>query len=362
MSGAATSLRRAVKETLVRRAYGSGILDTWHRYRNRQALTVIMYHRVIDPGDVRWLRCDPEYSLSTELFEQTLLFFRRHYNLVTAEDVLAARHRPSALPEVPLLITIDDGWADTAEFAAPLLERYRCPSLLFVATDVVGRPDAFWQEQLVGAWRSGRLTPTRLAEVWDEIDADSATRQRAQVLAATRNELAPLRELIAHLERQPSDRRQAVLAKLYAVLADPTPQMISLAQLRGLPARGMSLGGHGHSHTPLTDARNPGGEINESRQRLFAATGAYPRTMSFPHGAHTEGLVSQAHDLGYELLFTSRRKLNNAEDLAAGVLGRAGFTAETVCDERGRYCPERLAWFLFRLEQPRGRILPSFTG
>lgn len=353
-------LRSAVKTRLVRRAYRSGMLDLWHRRRNRQALTVIMYHRIIDPGDVRWLRCDPEYSLSTELFEQTLIFFRRHYNLVTLDDVARARTRPGSLPEVPLLITFDDGWADTADFAAPLLAKYRCPSLLFVATDVVGRPDAFWQEQMVGAWRSGRLGAERLAQVWDEL-GEPVHAAHARRLAAARADLEPLRAVISHLERQPSDRRQGVLARLYAVLADPTPQMISQAKLAELPGQGMALGGHGHSHTPLTDVANPGGEINESRQRLFRVTGQYPRAMSFPHGAHTEALVQQAHDLGYELLFTSRRKLNNAGDLAAGVLGRAGFTAETICDERGQYCPDRLAWFLFRIEQPRANVLPSFS-
>jgi len=353
-------LRSAVKTRLVRRAYRSGMLDLWHRRRNRQALTVIMYHRIIDPGDVRWLRCDPEYSLSTELFEQTLIFFRRHYNLVTLDDVARARFAPGALPEVPLLITFDDGWADTAEFAAPLLQTYRCPALLFVATDVVGRPDAFWQEQMVGAWRSGRLGAARLAQVWQEL-AEPAQAVALQRHAPSRAELAPLRALIAHLERQPSDRRQAVLAKLYALLADPTPQMISAAQLVALPAMGMALGGHGHTHAPLTDVSNPAGEINESRQRLFRATGQYPRSMSFPHGAHTEALVEQAQGLGYELLFTSRRKLNSAGDLAAGVLGRAGFTAETICDEAGQYCPDRLAWFLFRIEQPSPRALPKFS-
>lgn len=336
------------------------MLDLWHRRRNRQALTVIMYHRIIDPGDVRWLRCDPEYSLSTELFEKTLIFFRRHYNLVTLDDVVRARQRPGALPEVPLLITFDDGWADTAEFAAPILAKYRCPSLLFVATDVIGRPDAFWQEQMIGAWRSGRIGASRLAQVWSELgEAGQAAGAQHQVTA--RGDLEPMRALIAYLERQPSDRRQAVLARLFALLADPTTQMISMAQLVGLPAQGMALGGHGHTHTPLTDVSNPGGELNESRQRLFRATGQYPRSMSFPHGAHTEALIDQAHDLGYDLLFTSRRKLNNAGDIAAGVLGRAGFTAETICDERGQYCSERLAWFLFRIQQPSARALPKFS-
>ena len=37
---------------LVKRAlYSSGALGLYHRLRNRQQLTVVMFHRVLDPAD-----------------------------------------------------------------------------------------------------------------------------------------------------------------------------------------------------------------------------------------------------------------------------------------------------------------------
>jgi len=90
--------------------YGSGLLGLYHRFRNRRSLTVIMFHRVIDPADPRWASCDPDYTLDAALFERCLAFFSRHYNVVSAADVLAARKGGASLPPRALLITFDDGW------------------------------------------------------------------------------------------------------------------------------------------------------------------------------------------------------------------------------------------------------------
>src|SRR5690606_17418205 len=122
-----------------------------------------MFHRVLDPRDPRWQSCDPDYTMSTGLLAHSLAFFKRHYNVVSLGQVLAARRGQEPLPSRALLITFDDGWADNAEFALPELQRAGVPALLFVVADVVGQRQPFFQEQLVSAWRRGRLTVTGLA-------------------------------------------------------------------------------------------------------------------------------------------------------------------------------------------------------
>src|SRR5690606_15174773 len=103
----------AMAADLVKRAlYRSGLLGLYHRLRNRRALTVIMFHRVLTQQDPRWASCDPDYTLEAGLLERCLEFFRRHYNVVSSDDVLAARRDGTPLPDRALLITFDDGWAD----------------------------------------------------------------------------------------------------------------------------------------------------------------------------------------------------------------------------------------------------------
>jgi hypothetical protein len=39
------------------------------------------------------------------------------------------------------------------------------------------------------------------------------------------------------------------------------------------------------------------------------------------------------------------------------LLGRTGYETDTVVDRSGKFCPERLAWYLFR--RPTQRLRPD---
>jgi hypothetical protein len=81
-----------LKDPRVKRAlYRSGALAAWHRRRNRDRLTVIMFHRVVAPSDPRWPTSDPEYTLPDHLFVECLRFFRRHYNVIGLETTRSTR-------------------------------------------------------------------------------------------------------------------------------------------------------------------------------------------------------------------------------------------------------------------------------
>lgn len=174
MSSPVATLKASAAPALKRALYYSGALDAYHRARNRDRLTVIMFHRVLSPGDARWRTADPEYSLRDDLFAACLAFFKRHYHVVALDDVLAARAGGPPLPARPLLITFDDGWSDNEEFALAHLRRAGLPSVLFVVADVIGRDEPFFQERMVGAWRGGRLDAARAARIWADAGGDPA--------------------------------------------------------------------------------------------------------------------------------------------------------------------------------------------
>lgn len=71
--------------------YVSGLLGLYHRVRNADSLTVVMFHRTLSPDDPRWRTCDPDYTLATRWLADSLAFFRRHYHVVSLEQVLASR-------------------------------------------------------------------------------------------------------------------------------------------------------------------------------------------------------------------------------------------------------------------------------
>jgi peptidoglycan/xylan/chitin deacetylase (PgdA/CDA1 family) len=333
-------LRAALTSPAAKRAlYVSGALDQWHRRRNRDRLTVIMFHRVLAPSDPRWATSDPEYTLSDELFGQCLDFFKKHYNVVALADVLAARSGERPLPERALLVTFDDGWSDNEEYALPHLRRTGIPSLLFVAGSAIGRAQPFWQEQLVHAWRAGRLDAARATELWRDAGGTGLPPRFTGT-----DDLDGLRAVIARLEQLEGSRREPLLAALAGVLDDGVRYMVTPDQLRSLAGGRVALGAHGFSHEPLTkvDARSELGKVREA----LAPLGAAP-VLSFPHGRFDPGVVDGARAAGYQLLFTSVPELPSATARGGGLLGRVGFTGETIT-ENGRFAPEKLALHLFR--------------
>jgi peptidoglycan/xylan/chitin deacetylase (PgdA/CDA1 family) len=335
----------AAKVAARRALYVSGALDAWHRRRNRDRLTVIMFHRVLSPRDPRWATSDPEYTLSDDLFGQSLDFFQKHYNVVALAVVIAARGGGRPLPARPLLVTFDDGWSDNEEFALPHLRRTGIPALMFVAGAAVGRNQPFWQEQLVHAWRGGRLDAARATQLW----RDAGGTGEAPRFGGT-GDLDGLRVVIARLEQLDGARREPLLAALTPVLDDGVRYMVTPEQLRSLASGGVAIGAHGFSHEPLTKV-DAGGERARVRDLRAGHTTSAP-VLSFPPGRFDPGVVAGARAAGYEHLFTSVPELPPATGRGPGVLGRVGFTGETIT-ERGRFAPEKLALHLFRKPHAR---------
>ncbi len=322
--------------------YVSGALGLYHRLRNAHTLTVVMFHRVLDPQDPRWAASDPDYTLRADLFAQCLRFFVEHYNVVSADDVLRARRGEMALPARALLITFDDGWADNVDFALPPLQKLGLPSLMFVVSDAVDRRESFFQERILGAWRRGTLTLDQLNAALRQLGAD--------VPAPAGNNAAQLRRSIAAVESLTHEQRDRLLAQLSAALDDPLRQMVTTQELRTLDAAGMAIGLHGKTHIPMTRAADLDAELAGARSEMTARMPyrAPPQTMSFPHGRYDAPIAAKARQAGYELVFTSVPTINPARASVAGLLGRLGFETDAVADARGRFRPEWLALYLFR--------------
>jgi peptidoglycan/xylan/chitin deacetylase (PgdA/CDA1 family) len=114
---------------------------------------VLMYHAVArDPNDFsRRLSVTPEAFAE----QMALLAELRRIPLTTAE--LAARWRDGApLPERPVLVTFDDGYAGVHRHALPVLAQHGFPATLFVSTG--------W---LRGAYDTGGAPDTMLD--WDQV-------------------------------------------------------------------------------------------------------------------------------------------------------------------------------------------------
>ncbi len=324
-----------VKDVLRTALYRCGVLGAWHRWRNRHALTVLMFHRVLPADDPAFVLADREFAFSLDGFRGILDFVQRHYNVVSLAVLQAARQGRASLPPTPLLITFDDGWRDTLLHALPELERRGLPALLFLASEVLTlEKTRWWQDALVSALHQpGAVARLCRAAGWTEKPQGSASQA-----------------LTAHLAAMPEPQRWAWLqAHAPDVAAQATErQMVSLGELQAINGSALAMGGHGHTHGPLTRSMDSQAELQAS-QLVLDGLGQGVRSMSFPHGAWTHELVVQARSTGFEWIFTSEPMLADVsrwpEPLPA--LGRIHVPENILTCKNSCIAPERLATFLF---------------
>lgn len=315
--------------------YHTGVLGVWHRWRNRRALTVLMFHRVLPSNDPVFPLAEREFTFTLDGFRRTLDFVQRHYRVVSLDDMEAARLGQTRLPPNPLLITFDDGWRDTLTHAVPELARRNLPAVLFLASEVV-ELDAprWWQDTLVAAL-SQPGAPARLCAAvgWAEARAGSLS----QALAA-------------YLGALPEVERRAWLARYAPGVSTQISerQMVTLSELKVVESSPLAIGGHGHTHSPLTLSPDPEAELQVS-QRILSTLNQGVRSMSFPHGAWSSELVSAARTSGFDWIFTSDATLVDVSHWPSPlpVLGRIHIPENAWTCRGNRIDPARLATFLF---------------
>ena len=119
----------------------------------RRGVTVLIYHRVggRTPLDVDLPLATFEHQM------ETLAASGRVRSLDDALDALEGA-APASPDDDPVVVTFDDGTADFAELAHPVLERHRIPATIYVATEFVDRGVDFPNDGRPLSWSALRDT------------------------------------------------------------------------------------------------------------------------------------------------------------------------------------------------------------
>jgi peptidoglycan/xylan/chitin deacetylase (PgdA/CDA1 family) len=110
--------------------------------RGNTRLPVLLYHHV---GPVR-ARTYPSLTITPERFERQIRWLAdQHFSGVSSSDLLGWLRASRPLPARPVLFTFDDGYADLADFAFPVLRHYGFGAIVFLVSGQIGKTNN-WDE------------------------------------------------------------------------------------------------------------------------------------------------------------------------------------------------------------------------
>jgi peptidoglycan/xylan/chitin deacetylase (PgdA/CDA1 family) len=140
--------------------------------------TILTYHGI--SGSSRF-NC-----ISPELFRRHLVWLREHYRVVPLSDLVLSLTDEAQNADHLVSISFDDGYANFAECALPLLEEYGFHSTVFVPSGKVGYYND-WDEGAQGFEKLPLLTyeqMVRLPEKLVEIGSHGISHRRLDLLSA----------------------------------------------------------------------------------------------------------------------------------------------------------------------------------
>ncbi len=233
-------------------------------------LSILIYHRVLDipdplfPGEVDALR-----------FDEQLTALRQTFQFLPLSEAIQ-RLRDHSLPARSACITFDDGYADNATIALPLLLKHQIPATFFIASGYLNGGCMFNDRVAHLVRQSGDSLDLQ----WLDLGILSLT-----TLASRRQAFATL---INQIKYRPPEARRSILDRLESesAISPPTHLMMTAEQLLQLDGAGMELGGHTVNH-PILASLNPDDarhEIEENRDYLTQLTGKRPQVFAYPNG------------------------------------------------------------------------------
>lgn len=253
-------------------------------------LLILIYHRVHP-------RPDPMFpgEVDATRFDWQMALLRRHCHPIALADGVA-RLRSGDLPPRAVAITFDDGYADNATVALPILQRHGLSATFFIAPGFLdgGR---MWNDSIIEAVRRACGDRLDLA-VFDLASLDLGPVESRGTVADA---------IIASVKHLDPGERLARVTEFCSRLGAELPSdlMMTSAQVRHLADAGMEVGAHTMTHPILRvlSAEAARQEIMRSREVLARITGRPVRAFAYPNGRPGDDYTERDRDIVAELGF-----------------------------------------------------------
>ena len=227
----------------------------------------IYYHRI---GEA--YKGKRAINVSTSNFEQHIKYLSEHYQIRRFDEELNEGDKN-------VIVGFDDGYADVYENAFPILEKYKVPATVFVATHVFGTGE-FWNDRLERLYLTEK---TNVNSLNDYYQIHQMIRKCFSV--SDIEKWIDINERLLHIEKKDSANR---------TLNDDEILELSKSSL-------ITIGGHTDGHYDLSNVSYDEQVriIKENKLRIEQIINKPITTFSYPFGGVGENSALILKELGF---------------------------------------------------------------
>ena len=282
------------------------------RGRQRSALAILCYHRIL-PAPDRDAYILPTLAVTPEAFDAQVAIAAKYYRCLSLREAMLAWHQGKS--DRPLLaMTFDDGYADNAVHAAPILERHGVRATFFVVSGLVGSTQRAWYDLL------GRLVQRTAKQPIPELcikpDEDDPVAVWIAEHFRHRHGLSVSR-IVTAAKALPHALRCEVINRLHAaapddLAQDPSDRMMSLDQVKSLASKGHEVASHSATHPllPQLSDEELQSELTASKLAIEHMTGVDVIALAYPNGDQDDRVADATRAAGYQFAVTMQPGLN----------------------------------------------------
>jgi len=280
-----------------------------------------MYHYVRDLQNSRYPAIK---GLDVRLFREQLAYFKKHYNFITAAQLIDAYENGTELPPKSLMFTFDDAYIDHYTYAFPLLDEYKAQGLFFVPVKAIMNHEVLIVNKIHHVLAvcdkdiNGLVKQVKsfLAPYEGKDGVQTFDYYFDKLAVANRfdcKEVIFIKRLLQVELQEPV--RSAIINQLFTQYVTDDEAAFSRElymtedQLRCMRRNGMIIGSHGYDHFWLGSLSKDEqkGELTKS-VHFLKGLGVDMKTLSigYPYGSHNEDTLDIVRGFGFKLGFTTR--------------------------------------------------------
>lgn len=265
------------------------------RFLSRNHPKILMYHRITE---------DPEgEGIPVEQFKRQVEIIKKHFNPLTLRELMTA-HEEGSVPKHAVCVTFDDGYADFAELAFPILKRAGVPATLFVTTGFVNGDLWLWPDEIRYVVNRTKLDKMKVDSNIEEIDLQTEKHKAWE-------------SICDHCLYMSNTEKLGFIKDLYRMLGVDRPdrlpseyKSITWEEIRQLQSQGLNVESHSVSHPILTklDQSELSAELSNSKEALERNLGVDVKIFCYPNGSehdHNNFTKWALIDSGYQYAVTA---------------------------------------------------------